>query len=161
MPYAAAGGVVGTALLLGTPASFFDHAVPFFLAVASIALLCQPRLARWRRHYLAGASRYLFFAGLFGVCLYDGYFGAGSGVMLLALMLVAIDEQLPRANAYKNFLLGVSDVISTVGFAIFGSVDWLAACSLGAGALLESGQPERLGQRRRHLRPAPHPATPR
>jgi uncharacterized membrane protein YfcA len=136
MPFAAGGGIVGTALLLVTPSSIFDHAVPFFLAAASIALLCQPRIATWRRHHLAGASRYLFYAGLFGVCCYDGYFGAGSGVMLLALILIAVDEQLPRANAYKNFLLGVSDVISAIGFAIFGSVDWMAALSVGLGALV-------------------------
>jgi len=147
MPFAAAGGVVGTALLLVTPGSIFDHAVPFFLAAASIALLCQPRLATWRRRYLAGASRYLFYAGLFGVCCYDGYFGAGSGVMLLALILVAIDEQLPRANAYKNFLLGVSDVISAIGFAIFGSIDWVAACSLGFGAFLGGVYGPRLARR--------------
>jgi len=138
MPVVAAGGVVGTVLLLGTPATIFDRVVPFFLAAASIALLGQPRLATWRRHHLGRASRYFFFAGLFGVCLYDGYFGAGSGIMLLALLLIAIDEQLPRANAYKNFLLGVPDVISAVGFAIFGSVDWLAALSVGLGALLGS-----------------------
>jgi uncharacterized protein len=89
---AAAGGVIGTVLLLSTPAAVFDRFVPYFLAAASVALLCQPRLANWRRHHLGGASRYLFLAGLFSVCLYDGYFGAGSGVMLLALVLIAIDE---------------------------------------------------------------------
>jgi uncharacterized membrane protein YfcA len=136
VPFAVAGGVIGTVLLLETPGAIFDRAVPFFLVLASIALLCQPRLATWRRHYLAGASRYLFYAGLFCVCVYDGYFGAGSGVMLLALILIAVDEQFPRANAYKNFLLGVSDVIAAVGFAIFGAVDWVAACSVGAGTLL-------------------------
>jgi len=136
VPVAAAGGAVGTALLLGTPAAVFDRFLPFFLVGASVALLGQPRLATWRRRYVGGASRFLFFAGLFGVCLYDGYFGAGTGVMLLALFLIALDEGLPRANAYKNFLLGVADVISAAGFAIFGSVDWPAALALGLGTLL-------------------------
>jgi uncharacterized protein len=139
VPVAAAGGTVGTVLLLSTPAAVFDRFVPFFLAAASVALLCQPRLASWRHRYLGGASRLLFFGGLFVVCLYDGYFGAGSGVMLLALLLIAIEENLPRANAYKNFLLGVADVISAAGFALFGSVDWLAALSLGLGTLLGGG----------------------
>ncbi|HTV12424.1 MAG TPA: sulfite exporter TauE/SafE family protein [Acidimicrobiales bacterium] len=147
VPVAAAGGLAGTVLLLGTPAKVFDVAVPFFLVAASIALLCQPRLATWRRRHLERSSRYLFFAGLFGVCAYDGYFGAGSGVMLLALLLIAIDEQLPRANAYKNFLLGVSDVISAVGFAVFGSVDWLAAASVGLGALVGGAFGPRLTRR--------------
>ncbi|HXW80025.1 MAG TPA: sulfite exporter TauE/SafE family protein [Acidimicrobiales bacterium] len=146
-PVAAAGGLLGAVLLLGTPAAVFDRFVPFFLAAASVALLCQPRLVTWRRRYLGGVSRLLLFAGLFGVCLYDGYFGAGSGVMLLALLLIAIDENLPRANAYKNFLLGVSDVISAAGFAIFGSVDWLAAVSVGLGALLGGAYGPRLTRR--------------
>lgn len=147
VPVAAAGGVVGTALLLRTPATVFDRDVPFFLAAASLALLCQPRLATWRRRHFRGASRSLFSLAFFGVCLYDGYFGAGSGVMLLALFLVATDELLPRANAYKNFLLGVSDVISAAGFAVFGSVDWLAACAVGLGALLGGTYGPRLTRR--------------
>jgi len=147
VPFAAAGGTVGTVLLLETPAAVFNHIVPFLLIAASVALLGQPRLAHWRRHHLAGATRYLFFAGLVGVCVYDGYFGAGSGVMLLALLLVATDELLPRANAFKNFLLGVSNVISAVGFAIFGSVDWLAALSVGLGALVGGTLGPRLARR--------------
>ena len=89
----------------------------------------------------------MFHAGFFGVCTYDGYFGAGSGVMLLALLLVAIDEQLPRTNAYKYFLLGVSDVVSAVGFAIFGSVDWLVDLSVGLGALAGGAYGPRLTRR--------------
>lgn len=134
--FAFVGGVAGAVLLLATPSTIFDHAVPIFIAAASIALVAQPKLAHWRRHHLAGAGRCLLYFGLLLVCVYDGYFGAGSGIMLLALVLVAIDEQLPRANAYKNFLLGISDVVCAAAFALFGTVDWSAAGALGLGTLL-------------------------
>lgn len=136
VPFAALGSVAGTALLLSTPSGIFNRVVPVFLLAASVALFCQPRLVTWRRHYFERASRYLFYGGLFWVCVYDGYFGAGSGVMLLALLLIAIDQRLPRANAYKNFLLGISSVVSGIGFALFGTINWTAALALGLGALV-------------------------
>ncbi len=41
-------------------------------------------------------------AGLFGVSVYDGSFGAGAGVMVLAVLLVTLSESLVRTNAPKE-----------------------------------------------------------
>ena len=54
------------------------------------------------------------------VGVYGGYFGAGAGVMLLALLLHATAEQLPRANAVKNIVLGVANAVASVAFVVFG-----------------------------------------
>ena len=70
--------------------------------------------------------------------VYGGYFGAGSGVMVLALLLLTVDRHLPRANALKNVILGVADIVAAVGFALFGPVDWAAAVPLAVGLLAGS-----------------------
>ena len=105
-PVAAAGGATGAVLLVSTPPGVFARVVPFLLAAAALALLLQPRLSAWldRRQRRAGAL--VLAAGLFAVSAYNGYFGAGAGVMLLALMLLTTDQHLARANALKNMLLG-------------------------------------------------------
>ncbi len=72
------------------------------------------------------------------MAIYGGYFGAAAGVMLLALLLVALPVSLLQGNAIKNVLLGVSNAVAAIGFAIFAPVDWRAVLPLAAGALVGS-----------------------
>jgi hypothetical protein len=134
----AAGGAVGVVLLLSTPGHIFDRIVPFLLATASLVLFLQPRLARWQEGRPEGRNRLLLPCGLFAVSVYGGYFGAGSGVMILALLLLTVDSNLARANALKNVILGVADVVAAVGFAVFGPVRWAAALPLALGLFVGS-----------------------
>src|SRR5947209_2515439 len=46
---AAAGAVIGSALLLCTASGLFDRVVPFLVAVGSLALLFEPSLRAWRQ----------------------------------------------------------------------------------------------------------------
>jgi uncharacterized membrane protein YfcA len=134
----AAGGVVGVVLLLSTPGHVFDRIVPFLLAIASVVLFLQPRLSRWHEGRPEGRKRFLLPCGLFAVSVYSGYFGAGSGVMVLALLLLTVESNLARANALKNVILGVADVVAAIGLALFGPVRWTAALPLAVGLLVGS-----------------------
>jgi uncharacterized membrane protein YfcA len=131
----AVGGAGGTALLLLTPTGVFGRVVPFLLVFASLALLLQPRVTSWQESHHSRANRFLLPFGLFAVSVYSGYFGAGAGVMILALLLLTVDQHLARANALKNMLLGMADVVSAIGFALFGHVHWTAAAPLALGLL--------------------------
>ncbi|MDS1115806.1 sulfite exporter TauE/SafE family protein [Gordonia westfalica] len=127
------GGTVGAALLLVTPADAFEVLVPFLVAIAAIALLVQPVLRRWATSH---AERpWVFILGLFLICIYGGYFGAGAGIMILALMLVVTSEPLWRAALSKSVFLGVANAVAAVGFMIFGPVDWWAALAMAIGCL--------------------------
>ena len=134
----AAGGAAGVALLLCTPGHVFGRIVPFLLALASLVLLLQPWISRWQERHIGARNRLVLPCGLFAVSVYGGYFGAGSGVMVLALLLVTVDQGLARANALKNVILGVADVVAAIGFAIFGPVRWAAAVPLGLGLFVGS-----------------------
>jgi len=130
---AALGGASGVALLLLTPNHVFAGIVPFLLASAAILMLVQPKISRWRAKREREGNRLLLPCGLFLMCVYTGYFGAGSGVMVLVLLLLTVDQDLPRANALKNMILGVATVVAAVGFVVFGPVHWLAALYLAFG----------------------------
>ena len=134
-PVAAFGGAIGTALLLRTSASAFDRIVPFLVAAGSLALLASPRLTRARRGRGQVAPHRLA-VGVLLVSLYNGYFGAGAGVMLLALCLICVDDRLPTANALKNMLVGAATITAAIGLVIFGSIAWRAVVPLGAGLLV-------------------------
>ncbi|MDH3008607.1 MULTISPECIES: sulfite exporter TauE/SafE family protein [Gordonia] len=128
------GGTLGAVLLLLTPAEAFEALVPFLVAIAAIALLVQPVLRRWATSH---AERpWIFVVGLTLICIYGGYFGAGAGIMILALMLVVTSEPLWRAALSKSVFLGVANAVAAVGFMIFGPVDWWAALAMAIGCLL-------------------------
>jgi uncharacterized membrane protein YfcA len=133
-----AGGGVGAGLLLSTSSAVFGRVVPFLLALASLALLVQPRLSAWQDTHLLRAHRFLLPCGLFSMAVYNGYFGAGSGVMILALLMLTVDQHIARANALKNMLVGAATVVSGVAFALFGPVRWAAAAPLALGLLIGS-----------------------
>jgi uncharacterized protein len=134
---AAAGGAAGAALLLFTPSRAFGRVVPFLVAAGSLALLLQPRLSALR-HGRAQHNTPLLATGLLAVSAYNGYFGAGSGVMTLGLMLLTTDQHLARANALKNMLIGPACVVSALTFILFGHVDWAAVIPLAPGLFIGS-----------------------
>jgi uncharacterized membrane protein YfcA len=131
---AAVGGTAGSVLLLSTSAGVFGRVVPFLVAAGSLALLFQPWLAArpsWRAD--VGWGRLLLPAGLLALSVYNGYFGAGSGVLLLALLLLTTEPHLATANAMKNMVVGAATIASAILFAVLTSVDWAAVAALGAG----------------------------
>jgi uncharacterized protein len=139
---AAAGGAAGAVLLVCTPPGVFGRVVPFLVAFGALALLVQPWVTAWRsrrsqQSRRTGGSAVLP-AGVTALSVYNGYFGAGSGVMLLALLLITVDAEITKANALKNMLVGASSIIAAALFAIVAPVDWAAAAPLAAGLFLGS-----------------------
>ena len=137
-PLAVAGSAAGATLLLFTPAKTFDRVVPFLLAFGALALLLQPKVSAWLAGHPASSSRLLLPSGLIAASAYDGYWGAGAGVMTLALLMITTGQHLPRSNALKNMLLGVADVTCSVVFILYWPVDWAAAAPMAAGFLTGS-----------------------
>jgi uncharacterized membrane protein YfcA len=75
-------------------------------------------------------------AGVFGVAVYIGYFGAAGGIVMLALLIALVAEPLARVNAVKNMLGAIGNAVAAVAFAVFGHVDWAAVVPLAAGFLV-------------------------
>lgn len=139
---AVAAGATGAVLLISTPPGVFSRIVPFLVAFGALALLLQPQATAWRSRRSQQSARTghgaLFPAGVTALSVYNGYFGAGSGVMLLALLLITVDPQLTKANALKNMLIGAASIIAAVLFAAAAPVDWAAAAPLAVGLFLGS-----------------------
>jgi uncharacterized membrane protein YfcA len=143
----AAGAAAGAGLLLATPTGLFGRIVPFLVAAGSLSLLLEPRLTAWRERHRDRKSRLAFPAGLLALAVYNGYFGAGAGVMILTLVLVLVEPRLPTANALKNMLVGAASLVSVVIFSISGSVQWGAVAPLALGMLIGSNLGPRLARR--------------
>jgi uncharacterized membrane protein YfcA len=78
----------------------------------------------------------LLLAGVFGVAVYVGYFGAAGGIIMLALLAAMVSEPLARTNAVKNILGAVANAVAAIAFAVLGHVDWAAVAPLAAGFII-------------------------
>jgi uncharacterized membrane protein YfcA len=133
-----AGAFTGTAILLIAPASAFDAVAPFCVLLACALLVAQPRLVR--PHDQTHGERSPALLGvMFAGGVYGGYFGAGLGIMLLALLAVFISDDIQRLNALKGVLSLVVSLAAASVLGIFGPVDW-AACGVIAATSLVGGR---------------------
>ena len=145
-----AGGLLGAALLLILPASAFKEIVPAFIAIALVLIVLQPRISsalerhRPRVHERIGPLALLavFVSGVYG-----GYFGAAQGIMLLAILGLALNDDLQRINALKVVLAGTVNLVAGIVFVFAAHVDWGVAVLIAAGSTLGGVVGARFGRR--------------
>ena len=145
-PIALAGGVAGAVLLLVTSESSFKAIVPVLILGACTLFALQPVVRRGvveRRQRRVGeahdptARLGVGALGLvFAAAVYGGYFGAGIGVILLAILGVVLDDPLPSVNGIRGVLSLLVNAIAAVVFAFFAGVDWGVAGVLSVTCLI-------------------------
>jgi uncharacterized membrane protein YfcA len=128
--------LAGAVLLVVTPTSLFDRLVPFLVLTGSALLLLQPRISAWESTRGHRLSPLVVGTSAGAVALYNGYFGAGSGILVIALLALTVEPVLRRANAIKNVVIVVSDLLPAALFVALGLVVWRAAVPLGLGAVV-------------------------
>jgi uncharacterized membrane protein YfcA len=133
----AAGALGGAGLLLATPEAVFERATPLLILAACALLAVQPRLAAAldRRHAAAGRGTSAVHAMTLLAAVYGGYFGAGLGVLLLAVLGLFLREDLQRVNALKGLLSLVIGAVTALAFVTLGPVARAAAAPMAAAAL--------------------------
>lgn len=130
------GGFAGATALVYSPEKTFVAIVPFLLGIAVLAILLGRRLAELAKRYLSG-SRLGAATGvlMFATGFYAGYFGAGMGFMLLAVITLAGVASIQSANAEKNALAVCINTFAVIPLAFSGLVDWVAALAVLIGGL--------------------------
>jgi uncharacterized protein len=144
------GGVTGAVLLLVLPDSAFEAIVPVFIAIALISVVLQPRLEKLvaeRRpppdEHGTGLPR----AGVYLTGVYGGYFGAAQGILLIAILGLALPDDLQRVNALKNVLAGVVNGVAAIVFIALAEVAWGPAALIAAGSVVGAQLAARYGRR--------------
>jgi uncharacterized membrane protein YfcA len=144
------GGLTGAVLLLVLPSSAFKAIVPVFIALALVLTVMQPRISVWlvKREIDLDHSRSIFTPlAVFATGVYGGYFGAAQGIMLLAILGVALAQDLQRTNALKNVLAGLTNGVAGLYFVFAAHVDWGPAAIIAAGSILGAQLGARYGRR--------------
>lgn len=143
VPAAALGGLLGGWLLLRTDAATFEKLVPWLVLLATLLLAFEDRIkqavARLSHREAApeGTGNDLALACVVLVgAFYGGFFGAGLGIVVLALMGLVMSETLTRINAVKQTVSLLSNFAAALLFYGSGLVEWPAAIALGIGAFV-------------------------
>jgi uncharacterized membrane protein YfcA len=149
------GAVIGALLLLRLPASAFRAIVPVLIGIGCLLVIIGPALQRRvaaRRERLGTIEEnthgplWLWFA-IIVTGAYGGYFGAAQGVLVIAVLGVALAESLPRINGLKNVLVMIANGIAGVVFVIISEVDWWIVGALAVGSVVGAQVGARVGRR--------------
>jgi len=140
--FAAAGGLLGSILLVNSSDDLFSGLVPILILIACALLgfqdLIRKQLVKRRAKIVnVGADASAVDGGdekptstvilclLVGpAAIYGGYFGAGLGIMLLAVLGIALDDPLPRINSLKSALSLVINLVAAAFLAFSDFVVW-------------------------------------
>src|SRR5215510_11888512 len=135
------GGSLGAVLLLRTPARSFQKLAPFLILFATVLFMLQGAIARWARAEgkESGPPRATRWTAAwlyqFAVGIYGGYFGAGIGILMLAVLGFLGLSDIHAANGIKNFFGMCINGVAAAWFILQGAVDWPAALIMIAGAI--------------------------
>ncbi|MEW2356545.1 sulfite exporter TauE/SafE family protein [Spirillospora sp. NPDC029432] len=145
------GALAGGLLLLSLPAEAFDIIVPGLILIALVLVVVQPRLQKWMQARRNGDERHRphggpgLWTGVLLTGVYGGYFGAAQGIVLIALLGIALDDDLQVLNGVKNAMAAIVNGTAAVLFTIMWllgrtEIDWwvvlLIAVGSTAGGLL-------------------------
>ena len=129
------GAIVGAYLLSVSDPSLFLFLIPFLILIATLLFAFGDKLrAKLIETFEVSASRYIIFAFLFIASIYGGYFGAGLGIILLAVAQFLGYSQFNTANAIKNYLASAFSLASIAIFGVAGLIDWSFAAVVMIGS---------------------------
>jgi len=140
LPTGMLGGITGGVLLLYTSDATFRKLIPYLILTAVVLLAFQDWL---RNTVMASMGRGVrmhphevwAIPPIFLSAIYGGYFGAGLGVMMLAVLGLVLEDSLIRLNALKQSLSFVINIAAAIFFLFSGKVLWTAAAVMAIGAL--------------------------
>ncbi len=137
-----AGGLLGAIILIHTPAQIFRFVAPGLMFFASLILGTQELLNRNVERFAQAANREpsargwaVIAVALFLVAIYGGYFGAGIGILILAVLGMAGMTEIHRMIALRVFCSMCVNGIAAAYFCFYSTISWPAALSMMAAQI--------------------------
>lgn len=135
---AALGGLVGSILLISSSEAVFRQIVPFLILGACALLGVQDRLRLWlssrRREGQSHAA--LELAAVSVASVYGGYFGAGLGIMLIAVLGLFSELPFNKLNAVKQLLSFLVNISAALFLVFSGKIVWSLVLVMAPASLV-------------------------
>lgn len=139
-PVTIIGGLIGGYLLLNSSENSFSALIPYLIFSATTLLILQPTLKKWLNKRLPHADnskiRHIGISLLiFLSAIYGGYFGAGLGVILMAILGLSYDNSLTTINVLKQALSFVINISAFLFFIFSDQIIWHLALLMLIGSI--------------------------
>ncbi len=141
------GSLVGAWLLIATRENVFKEIVPALILLATILLAFQPQIKAWATKREAKISDWNAMILQFLVAAYGGYFGAGMGIMMLAVFTIYMEGNIHEINAVKGWLAVIINVVCSIVFIVKGLVVLVLGAAIALGAIIGGYFAARVSQR--------------
>ena len=122
VPSCLAGTSLGCAFLLLGSAEQFRLVVPWLIGAGTLLFALAPMITRRLEHvdHNHPGRRGAMFVGIFLVSIYGGYFGAGMGILLLAVMAVSLPLEITELQGLRSVLSLIINSVAAIIFVIRG-----------------------------------------
>lgn len=152
------GAIAGGLLLLALPPEAFDVIVPGLILIALVLVVVQPRLQAWLKARRDGEAAHrpdgglVLWLGVLGTGVYGGYFGAAQGIVLIALLGIALDDDLQVLNGVKNAMAAIVNGTAALLFTVMWllgrtEISWVAVLLIAVGSTVGGLLGARYGRR--------------
>lgn len=135
------GGIFGSYLLLHTSQAKFSALVPYLMLIATLLFIFNQPLTKWlnkRNQKTAQISLPLtiILPLQLIIATYGGYFGGGSGILMLALLNFTNLQNIHTLNAYKCWLATCINAAAIIHFTFANKIFWFEALIMASGAII-------------------------
>lgn len=130
------GSMVGTITLLATPERTFSAMVPWLLLAATLIFTFGRQMVAWMHKHPDAKHEALGAILQFFIAVYGGYFGAGIGILMLAMLQLLGFMHIHQMNALKTILGSTINAVAVFIFLFSGKVIWTVAGVMIAGAVV-------------------------
>ncbi|MEM7067566.1 MAG: sulfite exporter TauE/SafE family protein [Pseudomonadota bacterium] len=134
-----AGGAIGSVLLIYSTDNFFLDLVPWLILIATLLFAFGNKINEFVKQYTGGRAAVEGIPGYIMVLLfsiYGGYFGAGLGVIMLAVLKMIGYTDYHEANALKNLTNTMIGILGVIIFSFSGLISWPHALTMMAGSAI-------------------------
>lgn len=137
--FALIGAIIGSFILVIAPSTVFAKVVPFLVAGSGGLMIWsefrrpQPTKQTATNHSAGNLFKNIT---ILLVGIYIGYFGASSGMILLAILTVTLNQSFLVSNAIKNFTCFLANALSLVIYAFTTKIYWWMVVPMGLGMFI-------------------------
>lgn len=132
------GSLLGSYILIHTNPATFESLAPWLILSAVMLLAMQSQIhrlvmRRTKSRKIQWHTLPLVCVAAFPLAIYGGYFGAGFGLMMLALLGFSGLKNIYQMNGVKNLAGAIMSIAATIYFWRAGLINWPAGLVMAAG----------------------------
>jgi hypothetical protein len=138
LPSCLLGASLGCVLLLSASPGTFRAVVPWLIGAGTLLFAMAPTITKRLAHidHAHPSRRWTLYIGVFAASIYGGYFGAGLGILLLAVMAITLPFEMPELQGLRNLLSLIINSCAAIIFIFRGHLALDAVYMLLVGTLI-------------------------